>query len=183
MLASSCALWMNLNRKYCSFSVRSTVFIVSRKVAYYSKFRWLDICRFYLIRFFKRGRNIAKTISFVTCLSVCPSVRMEQLGSHGNCFMKFGIWERFQNLSRNFKFHYTMKRITGTLHEDLCTFIIISRSFLLRIRNISEKRCRENQNTSFIIFNNFFLIWCFLWDNVEKYCRPDYNITRSMLYT
>jgi hypothetical protein len=27
----------------------------------------------------------------------------------------------------------------GYLHEDLCTFMIISRSVLLRIRNVSEK--------------------------------------------
>jgi hypothetical protein len=27
----------------------------------------------------------------------------------------------------------------GTLHEDLCTFIIISRSILLRMRNTSEQ--------------------------------------------
>jgi len=32
-----------------------------------------------------------------------------------------------------------MTRITGTLHEDQNTFLIISRSFLLRIRNVSEK--------------------------------------------
>jgi len=31
-----------------------------------------------------------------------------------------------------------MTRITGTLHEDRNTFFIISRSFLLRIRNVTE---------------------------------------------
>jgi len=42
-----------------------------------------------------------------------------------------------------------MTRIAGTLHEDRCSFFIISRSFLLRMKNISDKRCRENQNTHF----------------------------------
>jgi hypothetical protein len=37
--------------------------------------------------------------------------------------------------------------MTGTLHEDLCTFTIISRSVLVKIRNASDKSCRENQNT------------------------------------
>jgi hypothetical protein len=48
-------------------------------------------------------------------------------------------------------------------------FFIISRSFLLRMKNGSDKSCRENQNTHFV-FSNFFLKSCRLWD-VEKYCR------------
>ena len=34
--------------------------------------------------------------------------------------------------------------------------------------NVSDKSCRENQNSHFI-FNNFFKTCC-LWDKVEKYC-------------
>ena len=49
------------------------------------------------------------------------------------------------------------------------TLLIISRSFLLRMRNLSERSCRETQNTHFI-FNNFFLKNR-AGDNVEKYCR------------
>jgi hypothetical protein len=48
-----------------------------------------------------------------------------------------------------------MKKITGTLHEDQYTFSIISRSVLLRMKNISDKCCRENRHTHFT-FNNFF---------------------------
>ena len=45
--------------------------------------------------------------------------------------------------------------ITGTVHENLlCTFTIISRSFLLSVINIWDKSYRENQNT-FFKFNNF----------------------------
>jgi len=33
------------------------------------------------------------------------------------------------------------------LSEDLLTFMIISRSILLRMRKVSGKICRENQNT------------------------------------
>jgi len=35
----------------------------------------------------------------------------------------------------------------GTSHEGQSTFFIILRSILLRIRNISDKRHREKQNT------------------------------------
>ena len=33
-----------------------------------------------------------------------------------------------------------------TLHEDQYAFLIISRSFILRMRNVSDKSCRENCN-------------------------------------
>ena len=48
----------------------------------------------------------------------------------------------------------------------------IPRSFLLKIRNVSEKSCRENQSTHFVSNTfSFFLKSCLLWGNVEKYCR------------
>jgi hypothetical protein len=45
----------------------------------------------------------------------------------------------------------------------------ISRSFLLRLRNVSDKSCRRNQTTHFM-FSKHFRKSCRLWDNVEKYC-------------
>jgi len=36
--------------------------------------------------------------------------------------------------------------MTGTLHKDQFTFLIISHSILRKMRNISEKKCRENLN-------------------------------------
>ena len=40
-----------------------------------------------------------------------------------------------------------MTRIAGTSHEEVCTFMTVSRWILLRMRNNSDKSCRENQNT------------------------------------
>jgi hypothetical protein len=42
----------------------------------------------------------------------------------------------------------------GTLLEDLHGSVIISRSFLLRMRYVSNKSCSENQDTHFM-FNLF----------------------------
>ena len=42
-----------------------------------------------------------------------------------------------------------------TLHEDQYTFLIVSRSVLLRMKNASDKICKHNQNTRFV-FSNFF---------------------------
>jgi len=43
----------------------------------------------------------------------------------------------------------------GTLREDQYTFLTISRSFLLRMRKVSEKCYRENESTSYL-FSYFF---------------------------
>jgi len=43
-----------------------------------------------------------------------------------------------------------MTKITATLHEDQYTFLIVYRS-VLRMRNVSDKSCRENRNTRCII--------------------------------
>jgi len=44
--------------------------------------------------------------------------------------------------------------MTGTLREDLHTFMIMSGSVLLRMKNVSDKICKENQNSHFM-FRNF----------------------------
>jgi hypothetical protein len=71
----------------------------------------------------------------------------------------------------------------GTLHEGQYTFMIISQSILLIMRNVSDKSCRGNQNTHFM-FNNFLLQLCHLWDFVEKYWAAgqatDDNIIQCM---
>jgi len=43
----------------------------------------------------------------------------------------------------------------GTLHADQYTILIVSHSILLKMRNVSNKSCTENQNTHFML-NNFF---------------------------
>jgi len=69
--------------------------------------------------------------------------------------MKFNILVHFENLPRKFKFHYNLTTITGTLHEELYTFLIISRSVLLRMRNVSDENCKSNQNIHFIFRTPF----------------------------
>ena len=58
--------------------------------------------------------------------------------------------------------------MTGTLDEDHQTFLIISRPVLLRIRNVPDKSCRENQNKYFRL-KKFFLIVPFM-RYMAKYC-------------
>jgi len=64
------------------------------------------------------------------------------------------IFEK-KKFSENLSFTKLGTRIKGTLHEDQYKFLIISRLIFLRMRNISDKICRGNQNTHFV-FSNFF---------------------------
>jgi len=75
----------------------------------------------------------------------------------------------FENPTRKFKFHYSNTRITSTLHEDQCTFITVTRSMLLRVRNISDKSCTENQHKFYVQHFFFPEKTCLLWDSLEKY--------------
>jgi len=62
----------------------------------------------------------------------------------------------------------------NTLHEDVCTFMIILRQIFLRMRNVSDKSCRENQNTQ-VMFSNFVLnlaVCEVMWKNIIEPDRP-----------
>jgi hypothetical protein len=134
---------------------------------------------FYLINF-RCVRQTAKNTTISFAMSVCPSARNNS-PPNWQILMKFDIWAFFQNLSRKFEFHYNLTTITGTSHEDLYTFMIRSRSVLLRMRNVSDNSCRENQNTHFV-FSDFFRKSCRLWDNVGKYGRAGQGTDGNMVH-
>ena len=50
----------------------------------------------------------------------------------------------------------------GNLYGDQYAFWTISRSVLLRMRNVSDKSCGENQNTHFVFSNAFPKIALFM---------------------
>jgi len=96
----------------------------------------------------RRVRKITKkrSISFVmyVYLSIRPhgTIRLPLDGFSWNLMFKI-----FRKSVRKFKFLYNQTRITGTLHDDLCTFMIISGWVILRMRNVSDESCRQNKNT------------------------------------
>ena len=116
--------------------------------------------------FFSRG--VQKTClkqplaSSYLSVSVRPSA-WNNSAPTGRIFMKFSIWIFFENMTRTFKLHYNLTRIISSLHEYLCT--IISRSFILRMRNITDESFRENKDIHFM-FNNF----------LNKSHRLQYNV-------
>jgi hypothetical protein len=94
------------------------------------------------------------TIIFVVsvCLSVLRPHETTQLSLDG--FSLNFIFKNFSKICRKSKFFWSLTRLMGTLSEDHCAFKIVSRWIFLRMRNVSYKICRENQNTHFV-FNKF----------------------------
>jgi hypothetical protein len=118
----------------------------------------------------------------ISMSSVCLSVSL-----HGT------TWLPLDGFSWNFILHYflislkiqvslNLTWITGTLHEDVWTFVIKSCWILPIMRNISDKVV-ENIKTHILCSVTLFQK-CHLWDNVEKCCTArqttDDNIIWSM---
>jgi hypothetical protein len=96
----------------------------------------------------------------VSLLALRPTPKLEDHPSSAfrDClFNLFAATQHTGGLSfiRNLRTRHAM--VTGThLHwQSAINIFITSRSLLLRMRNVSDKNCRENQNTHFI-FENFF---------------------------
>ena len=69
----------------------------------------------------------------------------------------------------------------GTLYEDQYTFLIIFRSVLLRMRNVSHKLCKETQIRAFYIqqvFSENRALYKMMWNNVAELGRTKMAISR-----
>jgi hypothetical protein len=55
----------------------------------------------------------------------------------------------FNSGFKGLKFHYNLTSIAVLymLGTDICAFVVVSLSVLLRMRNVSDESCRENQTT------------------------------------
>jgi len=118
---------------------------------------------------FQKLRKAA--IRFV--MSVCPPVSpYETTRLPLDDFHETWSWLFFENISRKFDFYWNLTRITSNLHDNQYTFFIISRSFLLGMRNVSDKVVEKI--TTRVWCSIIFISWksCSFWDNVEE-CGRD----------
>jgi hypothetical protein len=93
-------------------------------------------------------------------------------------FIRFDILGFFETLSRKSKFDCNLRRITDTLHEELCTFVI-SGWIILRMRSVSDRSPRENQKgqpCSIIFFFESCAVYEIMWKNVVVPDRPQMTI-------
>jgi len=80
------------------------------------------------------------------------------------------ILEYFSKLGRESSDFIKIRQEKPALYIKIYVHLeIISRSFLLRMRNVSDRSCRENQNTHFVFSNFFFenrVIYEIMWKNM-----------------
>jgi hypothetical protein len=87
---------------------------------------------------------------------------MGQFGSHSTDFYEILYLSIFfENLPRKFKLHENLTKMTGTLHADQYTCVIISRSVSPKIINVLHRICRDNQNTHFVFSKVYLFIFLF----------------------
>ena len=96
--------------------------------------------------------------------------------------MTFYIFGMFRKSVEKIQVSLKYDDIRGLLHYDEYTVLKISRSFLLRTRNVPDRSCTENQNTHFV-FNNFFspnnrAVYEIKWKNTVELHRPQMKIWR-----
>jgi hypothetical protein len=119
-----------------------------------------------------RVRKIAK--SYYEFRHVPPSFRTEQLGSHWTDFHEIWYFSIFRKNVENIQVLLKSDKNKGCFTWRPLTLLIISRSVLLRMRNVSDKSCRENQNTHFVL-NKFFenrAVCEIMWTNtVERHIQ------------
>ena len=133
--------------------------------------------------YFPLSQNCEKPLLASSCQSVCPPVRL-----HGitrlplDDFNEFWYWRIFLKSVEKFKVLLVSDKNNGHFTWRPTYILIISRSFLLRMRNVSNKTCRENQNTHFVFSNPFFPKMMLLWDNVEKYFIAGQATDDSMVH-
>ena len=123
---------------------------------------------------FAKLRKATSSISMPVCLYI-----WNNSAPTGWIFMKSDIWVFFENLSRKFMFHFK-KWVLYV--KTCCTFMIISHWILLRMRNILDKCCRQNQNTQPMFSNFFFRKLCHLWDDVKNYGRVRETTANNIMW-
>ena len=108
---------------------------------------------------------------------------MEQLGSHSTDFHEIWYLRVFRKYVEKIQLSLKSDENNSTAHEDRHTFLIISRSVLLRMRNFSDRTCTENENPHFV-FGNFFenrTVYDIMWANIVQWGSPQITVWRMRI--
>ena len=132
------------------------------------------------------SQNFENRLLALSCLTDCPSVRMEQLGSHWTDFHEIWYLSIFRKYVKAIQF--LLKLGTNNVCFTRRPTCIPDHISLNSCKNDKcfWKKVVEKIKTHFVCSVTFFLSLksCSLWGNVEEYCRAgqvtDDNITRRM---
>jgi hypothetical protein len=130
-------------------------------------------------------QNCEKRLLASSVLPVSPIVRPSfhlsvRLSAWNNSapagwiFMITEIWGFFGSPSRIYKFHYTVTCVTGTLHEYLCTFMVIFQLFLEQemLHTIVVEKIKAHIVCSIIFFPENRAVYEIMWKKMVQSDRP-----------
>jgi hypothetical protein len=110
------------------------------------------------------------TLRFVMSCHVCPSVhlsvRMEQLGSYWRDVHEIWCLRIFKKMCRENLILIKIWQSNGYFISR-CMFVIY-RWIILRMRNVSGKSCRRNQNTRFMLNDENHGVYEIMWENYGR---------------
>jgi hypothetical protein len=129
---------------------------------------------------YARSKNCEKRLLASSCLSVVSPTGRTRL-----------TWTDFHEISylsifrkSVAKIQVSLKSDKNALNEDQCTFMIISRSVIFGMKNISDKSFRESRNTHFMFSYFFFVnhaIYEIIWNCTVEQGRPQMTIWRMRM--
>jgi len=186
------SLWFYIKHTLYFYCIIIIIIIINRFPPESSGYTWIyandlrhfNVCTLHETRsllvvvlglFAKLPKETIRCVMSV-CLSVC-SPACETQHPPGD-FLKFYIGVSVEILSRKFEFHYNPTRITGALHEHLRKFTIISRSTLLRMRNVLEKIVEKTKTQFYFLLLSFEnrAVYQIMWKNMAETDRPQIRI-------
>jgi hypothetical protein len=123
----------------------------------------------------RRVSKIAKSnISFVMSVRLSVLKRRKTGFPQDEFFLGRVIFEDFSKSVNKIQVSLHSYKVTGTLHEILCTFMRLCRVILLRMRNVSDKTCKEKKHTFYFqeLFPPKSANYDIMWKNTVQPNRP-----------
>jgi hypothetical protein len=158
----------------CSWQIRLKIYFNNSLIESCVRLYFVFIYLYYYWNTTGMSPEIKDSWFYLVCLpvcpSVCPSVRMEHPANNGQIFMTLDIWVFFGKSVEKIQGSLKYDKNNGQFTWSPLYNGTLSRSFLLRLRNVSDKICRGNQNKYFML--NIFFLKSFLFLGIVKnYCR------------
>jgi hypothetical protein len=138
------SLWRHREWHVWSVSFVTSMFVAFRRFWVANRrvldhlYLWTEMCSEVV---FRRVREIAKSDYWLR--HACLSVRMKQFGSHRTDFNEIWHLSIFGKFAEKIGVSLKADKSNGYLHKDQCTCLIISQRLIPRMKNVSDKSCRE----------------------------------------
>jgi hypothetical protein len=128
---------------------------------------YTTLCSTFRPLFLEAFEKLRKAMSFISVRLFFRPSAWNNSSSTRRIFTRSDIWVFLENLARKYVSINSDKN-NGYFTWRPNTLLTISRSIILRMKNVSDNLCRDSRNTLHVQYFSFKS--CRLWDNVGKHC-------------